>query len=655
MFDECFEKNNRKNEIKKCKLEGLIKTDCLNRNSFFIRTNCKPTFMKHILRILYTTAILHLALFATAQVTKLANNNNIQFGSPVGSKVLMVSKDSLLWSTDGTTANTKNYATNVKVDYNHGLAILSNKVYFPGRNSANGNELWVTDGTATGTKLVKDIFAGTKSSSPTDFFVFNNTLYFFAKTSTNGIELWKSNGTATGTIMVKNINAGSADSYSNFANFFANNNILYFVANDGAHGTELWKTNGTASGTVMVKDINVGKGSSNVLGLTAFGTQVIFSASDSVHGQELWITNGTSTGTKMVKDIESTIPTFGSNPSGFYLFNGKLYFSALTFANGLELWVTDGTTTGTKMVKDINAGNASSSPFTFDAITIGSKFYFQATTNSQGAELWSSDGTSTNTKLLKDIRAGSASSDPFIDIDFFTGRDNLFNGKIFLMANNGTNGNELWITNGTATGTTMVKDINPGTKSSVSSNNLSYFYTNLGLYFPATNGTNGVEFWLSNGTSTGTKMIKDINVGADSSSPSVITFFNHHLLFTADDGDNAARKTDLFLLNVTLDTLPSVAIAATTTDVNVAPDGTTFSIYPNPATDHLIVTVTSVSDKKAWLTVTNQQGKQLHTQELNRIKGIIQYSVNIKTLPPGMYYLQLTTSSGMKSVKFIKN
>jgi ELWxxDGT repeat protein len=82
------------------------------------------------------------------------------------------------------------------------------------------------------------------------------------------------------------------------------------------------------------------------------------------------------------------------------------------------------------------------------------------------------------------------------------------------MANNGTNGNELWITNGTATGTTMVKDINLGTKSSVSSNNLSYFYTNLGLYFPATNGTNGVEFWLSNGTSTGTKMIKDINVGA---------------------------------------------------------------------------------------------------------------------------------------------
>ena len=80
-----------------------------------------------------------------------------------------------------------------------------------------------------------------------------NTLYFVANDGTNGEELWKSDGTASGTMMVKDISSGS--SQSNIYGFTAVGSTLYFRADDGTNGAELWKTDGTASGTVMVKDI----------------------------------------------------------------------------------------------------------------------------------------------------------------------------------------------------------------------------------------------------------------------------------------------------------------------------------------------------------------------------------------------------------------
>jgi ELWxxDGT repeat protein len=37
----------------------------------------------------------------------------------------------------------------------------------------------------------------------------------------------------------------------------------------------------------------------------------------------------------------------------------------------------------------------------------------------------------------------------------------IFNGTLYFQVDDGTNGTELWKTDGTETGTTLVKDINP--------------------------------------------------------------------------------------------------------------------------------------------------------------------------------------------------
>ncbi len=80
--------------------------------------------------------------------------------------------------------------------------------------------------------------------------------------------------------------------------------------------------------------------------------------------------------------------------------------------------------------------------------------------------------------------------------------------KAFFAASDETHGEELWVTDGTAAGTRMVKDINPGTGSS-DVNWMARF--NDKVVFAANDGQNGMELWISDGTEAGTKMVQDIH------------------------------------------------------------------------------------------------------------------------------------------------
>jgi ELWxxDGT repeat protein len=103
---------------------------------------------------------------------------------------------------------------------------------------------------------------------------------------------------------------------------------------------------------------------------------------------------------------------------------------------------------------------------------------------------------------------------------------------VYFRASDETNGIELWKSDGTAAGTVMVKDIyNSGSSS-------PYDLKAVGntVYFRAYDGTNGYELWKSDGT--GTVMVKDINNGSGSSSPSQLTAIGNTLYFLANDGTN---------------------------------------------------------------------------------------------------------------------
>ena len=55
-------------------------------------------------------------------------------------------------------------------------------------------------------------------------------------------------------------------------------------------------------------------------------------------------------------------------------------------------------------------------------------------------------------------------------------------------------------------------------------------------FFAATDDTNGEELWVTDGTAEGTKLVKDINAGTGSAAISYLTRFSDKVVFTANDG-----------------------------------------------------------------------------------------------------------------------
>ena len=399
--------------------------------------------------------------------------------------------------------------------------IINNKLLFFARNPTTGFELWESDGTEAGTKLIKDINVGTNSGQSSNSYklsiVLNNKLYFRASDGINGYELWESDGTTSGTKMVKNINPGSSDSYP--YNFVKLNNKIFFTADNGSNGRELWESDGTEAGTKLVKDINVGSNGSNIQHLASHNNRLYIMADDGVKGTELWISDGSASGTKLLKDIN--VGTSSSTPHSFTVYKGKIYFIADDGIHGSELWVTDGTTSETKLLKDIKAGSSHNQ---IGYLTVfDNKLFFRAEDSSHGFEMWVTDGTTNGTVLFKDINPGTASS--------YAYKYTVLNNTLFFIASgSGSNNIELWKTDGTSSNTSLVKDINSGNNSSSPDELFSY---NNKLYFNAYTNTYGRELWESDGTETGTKLIKDIREGVNGSTPASFKIFKGKLFFTA--------------------------------------------------------------------------------------------------------------------------
>ncbi|MHC4078993.1 MAG: ELWxxDGT repeat protein, partial [Planctomycetota bacterium] len=216
------------------------------------------------------------------------------------------------------------------------------------------------------TALVRDIRteAAVNDSLPRQLVRVGTIVYFVATTRTHGTEIWKTDGTETGTVLVKDILPGSISAFPE--NLTAVGNTLYFSAFGPSAGRELWKTDGTAAGTVLVKDIKPGCDSSSPRNLAAAGNTLYFAAADVDHGRELWKSDGTAVGTVLVKDIEPGKMTSGapwsSFPEGLTLVGSTLFFAARTRLSGVELFKSDGTASGTVLVADIRAGIGGSDP-----------------------------------------------------------------------------------------------------------------------------------------------------------------------------------------------------------------------------------------------------------------------------------------------------
>jgi len=503
-----------------------------------------------------------------AQVTQIHSNNTLELVAPLGTNkaLLLEAGANRLWVTDATSGGTFKLADTLTYEGAGGL--LNGQYIFSAISPTFGSELWITDGTITGTRLVKDIYPGKTGAEPHDDFVLlNGSLYFTASSPNEGREIWRTDGTEAGTSILKDIVPGTAGSaLKGRYDLFSNGSYLLFSSVGAANsGYELWKSDGTDAGTFMLKDINPNGASSTPSAFQSYNGIVLFWAETAAEGRELWRTDGTVGGTELVKDIRPGVASSINkglpmpNISVLYPFNNRMLFMADDGSAGEEIWTTDGTTNGTYRLKDINPGSDRSFVSLPTSVVLNGKLYFAAYEQGSGSELWETDGTPAGTKLFKEILPGLDGGFPFLMPNLkFNGASGwpVHQGPVFyfLFGLPADGGIELWKSNGTDAGTVKVKVIK-----TLDSDfgNLSYMYTSAGLYFSVDDGVHSDELWKSDGTTAGTSLV--INLNPNAGEGSEISFFpfpvNNKYLFTATNGDHA-YMSDLYRLDGDLVPLP---------------------------------------------------------------------------------------------------
>ncbi len=450
-----------------------------------------------------------------------------------------------LWKSNGTSAGTvlvKDITPGAESSFTlpggHNFTAINGALYFT--SGQYGADIMRSDGTSAGTKVItRAIEPGLDNPVITRFTLHNGSIYFFNHMVDYYYPyygLYKMDLNGNNVTLVKQLWLGDPqiyeyDYYASYrTNIVSANNILFVSGRlQQTQGTKLLRSDGTAAGTVVVKDAFIQTfGSSPDLFTKTANGKVFFRANGRLGhdeyyqelGQDLWVTDGTAAGTVELKRSESLSQitavgnkVFFSGPAenddpGLWVSDGtpagtiKLHdtspFTAIEFKGLLyfndynELWRSDGTAGGTIRVQTMPV-------FIEQLHKLDTKLLITTSTSSNGVNLYSSDGTSAPT-LIKTFSSYNSS---YRERDFVNAK-----GYAYFIADNGT-GDELWRTNGTASGTTVVTELRTNDQNDADFAGIQMFRDS--IYFSAQDDTGAWALFKTNGTASSTKKLGNVN------------------------------------------------------------------------------------------------------------------------------------------------
>ncbi|MCB1037541.1 MAG: hypothetical protein KDD47_27160, partial [Acidobacteria bacterium] len=226
----------------------------------------------------------------------------------------------------------------------------------------------------------------------------------------------------------------------------------------------------------------------------------------------LWHSDGTAGGTHLLLEFQDAPLFFETSTE---VLGAQVLFRVARAGGQEDLWTTDGTAAGTRLLRSIPA-------------TEGFQTIFQAAFDLQGeallfarreeletftvtdCELWRSDGTTNGTAPFARLqeRAGAGDEPNFFGCPFGAA---LLDGHVFFRYSSAAAGEELWSTDGTAAGTGLFADLEPGTGGSFP-RQLAGFQGR--LWFTASRG-HQVHLYQSDGTVAGTRAVETLEGAAE--------------------------------------------------------------------------------------------------------------------------------------------
>lgn len=370
-----------------------------------------------------------------------------------------------LWRSDGTEAGTTRVAD--LFEPISGLTSLGKLAVFVSQGG-----VWKTDGTFDGTTTLPAPAAFTP-------LVPLGRIALFGASSEWAVHraLWVTDGTVAGTFEITQCKAGPAE-------LTAAGMFVYFT-----DGPSLWRSDGTREGTRRIEDFDPNLPAGPRM-LTDVGGLLYFTAPDRRDGGlaalNLYRTGGTVHGASVLREF----PFPGTAASSFgelRAVGGSLFFSILDESSpDRGLWKTDGAPESTVHV--------SSEPLPFGLTASGRLAYFGSCRPAPACVLWRSDGTRRGTFEVTSGRSSRASEVSLPGVGSGLQGIARGDGRLLFAATTAGTGLELWTTDGTAEGTSLVQDINPGPASALM-NVPTFARSGDRIFFAADDGVHGAELW----------------------------------------------------------------------------------------------------------------------------------------------------------------